>query len=56
MSEDKKQTTGRPTKGKARRTVQVGRVEPRIAELIRAAAYIGESMADTVTRWAEEQA
>jgi hypothetical protein len=56
MSEDKKQTTGRPTKGKSRRTVQVGRVEPRIAELIRAAAYIGESMADTVTRWAEEQA
>ena len=55
MSEDKKQP-GRPTKGKARRTVQVGRVEPRIAELIRAAAYIGESMADTVTRWAEEQA
>ena len=56
MDKNEKKQTGRPIKGNARRTVQVGRVEPRIAELIRAAAYIGESMADTVTRWAEEQA
>lgn len=56
MSEDKKRGPGRPVKGEGKRTAMLPRVEPRVRDMIKDAALPGESMADTITRWAEEQA
>jgi len=55
MEDDKKRGPGRPVKGKGKRTAMLPRVEPRVRDMIKDAALLGETMADTITRWAEEQ-
>jgi hypothetical protein len=55
MKDDKKRGPGRPMKGQGKRTAMLPRVEPRVRDMIKDAALLGETMADTITRWAEEQ-
>ena len=55
MKDEKKRGPGRPMKGQGKRTAMLPRVEPRVRDMIKDAALLGETMADTITRWAEEQ-